>query len=283
MLMTKGSCQPVTRSPAEAGLAYEDVTFTASDGVELRGWFTPAQPGSDVPAPTVVFVHGWLWNRLGNESGLVPFIDRDVDFLPASQALHEAGYNVLHFDLSNHGESGSRFPITYGPWEARDYIGAVAYLRTRADVDPDRIGAVGTSMGGNAVLIGSPYCLPIKAVLLVQPSKPYVFSSRFAADQFGRIGATSLPALDLSYTLVRAPRPSTIDPGASAARLTDTMQKYVQGTGDQWGTMEVVEAFVAAAPRVLPLVRYPSTERYGGYRYVNEQADDVAAFFQEYL
>ena len=30
-------------------------------------------------------------------------------------------------------------------------------------------------------------------------------------------------------------------------------------------------------------MKYPSTGRYEGYRYVNEQTEDVAAFFQEYL
>ena len=36
-------------------------------------------------------------------------------------------------------------------------------------------------------------------------------------------------------------------------------------------------------PARLPVVKYPSTGRYEGYRYVSEQADDVAAFFTEYL
>ena len=29
-----------------------------------------------------MWVHGWLWNRVGNVAGRVPFVDRDVDFLP---------------------------------------------------------------------------------------------------------------------------------------------------------------------------------------------------------
>ena len=60
------------------------------------------------------------------------------------------------------------------------------------------------------------------------------------------------------------------------------MIKYVQGTGDPWGSWRS-SRLVDASPKVLPLVKYPSTGRYEGYRYVTEQADDVAAFFQEYL
>ena len=151
-LMVVGARLPVTRTPAEAGLAFEDVAFTATDDVDLKGWFIPA--GRRSRGPTVLFVHGWLWNRMGNVAGRVPFTDRDVDFLPPTKALHDAGFNVLLFDLSNHGESGRRLPLTFGPWEARDFVGAVRYLRTRPDVDGERIGVVGTSMGGNIALIG---------------------------------------------------------------------------------------------------------------------------------
>ena len=126
-------------------------------------------------------------------------------------------------------------------------------------------------------------CLPIKAMLLVQPTKPYSFSASFAADVMGKIGSSSLPMIDFAYLAARAPRPSTIDPGVYAARLTDTQQKYVQGTGDPWGSMDIVQSFVDRSPKVLPLLKYPSTGRYEGYRYVTEQADDVAAFFTEYL
>jgi uncharacterized protein len=280
-LMVVGARLPLTRTPEEAGLAFEDVEFTATDGVSLRGWFVPG-PG-DGPKPAVVWVHGWLWNRMGNVAGRVPFTDRDVDFLPPTKALHEAGYSVLMFDLSNHGESGARLPLTFGPWEARDYMGAVAYLRSRDDVDPDRIGAIGTSMGGNVVLLGSSYVLPIKAALLVQPTRPYAFSAAFAADVMGKLGSSSLPMVDVSYVVARAPRPSTIDPAESARKLHHTTLKYVQGTGDPWGSMDIVQDFVDASPHALPLLKYPSTGRYEGYRYVTEQAADVAAFFGEYL
>ena len=128
------------RTPLDVGLAYSDVEFVAADGVRLRGWFLPA--GSDA-GPAVVVVHGWLWNRLGNVAGCVPFTDRDVDFLPAAQALHDAGFHVLLMDLSNHGESDSRYPVTFGLREWQDVVAAVDFLRARADVDPDRIGVAG--------------------------------------------------------------------------------------------------------------------------------------------
>ena len=123
-LMIVGRRAPLNRTPKDIGCAYEDVTFTSStDDVKLRGWFIPS--GAAEPGPVVAFVHGWLWNRLGNVAGQVPVPDKDVDFLPATKALHDAGYHVLLFDLRNHGESGRKLPITYGVWEAYDVQGAL--------------------------------------------------------------------------------------------------------------------------------------------------------------
>jgi pimeloyl-ACP methyl ester carboxylesterase len=281
-LMAIGQRQPITRTPTDVDLTYQEVEFNATDGVRIRGWFLPAAQ-SDVRGPAVVFVHGWLWNRAGNVAGLVPFTDRDVDFLPTMRALHDAGMHVLTFDLSNHGESGSRLPMTFGAWEARDLLGAMSYLRMRPEVDPVRIGVLGTSMGGNTALEGAPYCQPLPAMLLVQPNRAGTFISRFGRDQLGTLGRAVLPPTDLCYAAVRAPKPSRADPAAAARLLTETVCKYVQGTGDPWGTMADVEAMVAATPNVLPLVRYPSTGRYEGYAYITEYADGVAAFFTEYL
>jgi pimeloyl-ACP methyl ester carboxylesterase len=282
-LMVVGQRQPITRTPADAGLAYQDVEFNATDGLRVRGWFVPAREAGGGPLPAVVFVHGWLWNRVGNVGGLVPFNDKDVDLLAPARAVHDAGMHVLMFDLCNHGQSDLRLPMTFGAWEGRDLIGAVSYVRTRAEVDPVRIGVLGISMGGNAALEGAPYCQPIPAMLVVQPNRAGTFISRFARDHLGRYGASILPPTDMAYAAARAPRPSRADPGIAAGLLSDTVVKYVQGTGDPWGTMADVEAFVAATPRALPLVRYPSTGRYEGYRYLVEQADEVAAFFKEYL
>jgi uncharacterized protein len=283
-LMLVGRRTPLGgRTPRDAGLQYEDISFPATDGVTLKGWFIPKE-GNGGPGPVVAFVHGWLWNRLGNVEGRVPFQDRGVDFLPATKALHDAGYHVLLFDVRHHGESGrGRAPLTYGPRETRDFIGAVNYLRGRADVDGERIGAIGTSMGGNIVIMGTSQCQPIKALLAIQPTKLHTFNTNFARDELGPLGPASLAPIDWMYALMRLPRPTKHDPGLAAPDLDGTVVQYVQGTGDPWGTMEIIDGFAAATPNALPVVRFPSAGRYEGYRYISERVDDVVGFFREHL
>lgn len=272
---------PLTRTPAAAGLEFEDVAFAATDGVPLRGWFVPAGAQS---APTIIWVHGWLWNRAGNVAGQVPFRDRDVDFLPATRALHDAGYHVLMFDLANHGLSGRRYPLTQGPWEARDFVGAVRYARSRSDVDGGRIGVIGMSAGGNTAFYGAPHCQPIRAVLAVQPTKVRRFNARFALDEVGALGPLLAESADIVNVAMRAPLYRRHDPAKPLARLGETVVQFVQGAGDPWGELSVVEAFSAATPRSLGVHIYPSPSgRYEGYRYVSEETAQVVAFFTAHL
>jgi fermentation-respiration switch protein FrsA (DUF1100 family) len=122
-------------SERETGRSVERVTFEASDGVPLVGWFVP---GHDDGA-TIVVSHG------SGTNGATAY--------PLVAFLNRAGYNVFVFDHRAHGQSGGA-ATTIGPLEVGDMRGAVAYVRSRPDVDPERIGAMGCSMG-SAVSIGA--------------------------------------------------------------------------------------------------------------------------------
>ena len=131
---------------SEIGRPVERVIFYARDGVELVGWFVP---GSGDGAAIAVS-HGSHANGPGT--------------YPSVAFLNEAGYHVFVFDHRAHGQSGGEV-TTLGPLEVEDLRGAVAYLRSRLDTDPERIGAMGCSMG-SAVVIGAAARDPtIKAVV----------------------------------------------------------------------------------------------------------------------
>jgi uncharacterized protein len=110
-----------------------------SDGLALRG--VVISPASAGPHPAVVYTHGW--------SGAVN--DR---VLPLMARLATSG--VLGLAIDHRGFSGSDGPRgRCDPREqVRDVQNAVTYLRTRADVDADRIAVLGASFGG-AIAIGA--------------------------------------------------------------------------------------------------------------------------------
>lgn len=282
-LALAGTRQPITRTPAQLGMPSETVTFTASDGVILRGWFIPRPDADGTPAPTVAFVHGWPWNRTGNTQGSTMVPDRTVDFLPTAKALHNAGFNVLLFDLRNHGASETSFPVSFGPSEANDVVGAVEMLRERSDVDSARIGLIGFSMGANAALYAIPRCQPIRAAVAVQPVKGTTFARAFTSDILGTLGPVIARFTGTVLESFGGPLLSEVNPVVPASHLGDTAVLYVQGNGDPWSSEAEVREMVAATPNARELQMFPSSDRFGGYLFANQRSDDVVRFFEEEL
>jgi dienelactone hydrolase len=272
------------KTPQDDGLAYEEVDFEASDGVPISAWFIPA-PG-DGPRPVVALVHGWPWNRLGNAGDdLMSRLSHSpqVDLLKPARALHEAGYHVLMFDLRNHGRSGSSPTVTFGRDEARDLLGAVEYLSSRQDVDAERIGALGYSMGGNTVMFACARTERIKAAIAVQPVRPLSFAVRRARDLLGPLGGLVLNVARRVYYNAGGPLMETTDPDIVADLVHPTAIMYVQGDGDPWGDVPNVRRFYERGqePKVLQVV--PSTHRFGGYLYLGEHPEMMLEFFEKYL
>jgi uncharacterized protein len=110
------------------GVAHEDVRFTTEDGLELEGWYVPSRNGAAV----------------------IAFPGRNG---PQKQArmLAAHGYGVLLFDRRGEGRSDGD-PNAFGWGGDRDVKAAIAYLQQRPDVDPDRIGGIGLSVGGELML-----------------------------------------------------------------------------------------------------------------------------------
>ena len=112
--------------------AYQDVSFRATDGLRIAGWFLPSRNGA-----TVIAIHGGGSDRRGP--------------LDHVKMLASHGYGVLVYDARGRGESEGS-PNSYGWGWQKDAAGALAYLRSRRDVDPERIGALGLSSGADTVI-----------------------------------------------------------------------------------------------------------------------------------
>jgi uncharacterized protein len=125
----------------ELGAAYEDVAFTTSDGLRLEGWYVPSKNGA-----TVIVFPG----RKGPQK-------------PAS-VLVRHDYGVLLFDRRGEGESEGD-PNALGWAGTRDLKAAISFLQARPEVDDERIGGLGLSVGGEMLLQAATETDELKAVV----------------------------------------------------------------------------------------------------------------------
>lgn len=115
-------------TPDQLGLAYQEVRFRTRDGLELYGWFLPANG----PAlGTVLQLHGNAENISTHFASLA--------WMPAR------GFNVFTFDYRGYGVSEGE-PSLEGA--QIDIDAAMQSLLARGDIDRTRIVMYGQSLGG---------------------------------------------------------------------------------------------------------------------------------------
>jgi len=142
--------QPVCcKTPADYDLDFAEVSFETADGLTLQGWYLPSENGA-----AVILLHSIGSTR--------------VMMLGLGESLARAGYGVLLMDLRGHGASQGDV-VPFGGPEAEDVYAAVAYLQTRPEVDPDRIGALGWSLGAQVAIMGAADDSALKAVVADGP------------------------------------------------------------------------------------------------------------------
>ncbi len=136
-------------TPANLGYDYETVSLTSADGVNLSGWYIPSDNGA-----AIILLHGWNGNR--------------VTMIWRAEMLARHGYGVLMCDLRGHGESDAVMR-TFGWEDVHDVFAALDYLQHREDVNPDRIGILGFSMGGAIAIRAAAETESIQAIVAEEP------------------------------------------------------------------------------------------------------------------
>jgi MYXO-CTERM domain-containing protein len=126
---------------ANLGAPYQHVEFTTSDGLTLRGWYIESRNGAAV----------------------ISFPGRAASQKRAKM-LARNGYGVLLFDRRGEGESDGD-PNLFGWQGERDIHAAVRYLQHRPDVDPERIGGIGLSVGGEMMIEAAAESSALKAIV----------------------------------------------------------------------------------------------------------------------
>ncbi len=283
-LIIKPGRAHIWSTPKEVGLAYEDITVTAQDGVNLVGWFIPAGDRAGKRAPVIISVHGWPWCRMGTQANsLINDLpgSRPVHLLPFLKLLHDEGYSVLAVDHRNFGDSPSAGVITGGWLERYDLLGELDYLEKRADVDMNNVGVIGWSQGGTTLLFAGAHTDRIKAGIAVQPTSANVFAVNYAKALMGPLALIITPLSQLFYSVAGGPSLSSIQPVLAVAGARFPIL-FIQGTGDRWGTQADVAAMVSMAPQGTAI--YPETsQRFEGYTWVLQHPEVTMDFFRTHL
>jgi pimeloyl-ACP methyl ester carboxylesterase len=270
---------PVLGSPAEHGLAFENITFPSEDGTALEGWLVPAE-GAD----TVVIVnHPRFFSRSGLPSHLDPWRsahaetgnDFEVDFTPDIAILHAAGHHVLAYDLRNFGHSATANGglTSSGIFESRDVIGSLRFVRSRPDLRGAKIALFSRCLGADATLFAMERAprefTGIRCLVACQPLSPRMVIER-TLERRG-IPAECIAELDSRIRLRTSFDLDSMSP-VNAARSVRTPTLLYQVHDDVMTRPTDVQAIFDAIPgregieKELFWIR-GTTRRWDGYRH----------------
>ena len=193
--------------PAEHGIRHEEVTFKSKDGTKLSGWFVPAKGKAK---GTVIHFHGNAQNMTAHFAF--------VSWLPAQ------GFNVFVFDYRGYGKSAGS-PNRKGVH--MDSCAALDYLRSRDDIDTERILVFGQSLGG-ATSLAALQGAGSKGVRAVAIDSAFYSYRVIVRDKLKEIPLISLLRWPLSYIIISNAK----SPASTIRSLPATPLLLMHGTAD---------------------------------------------------
>jgi carboxymethylenebutenolidase len=154
---------PVPLRAEEDGPTPERVTFMSADGrTMLVGYLYRPTTMSAPRVPAVVMMHGRAGPYSERANGIYDASTLSLRHKAWGREWVEAGYLAIlvdGFGPRGYPKGFPRFSYDRRPEELNevtvrplDAYGALAYLRSRSDVMPDRIGIQGWSNGGSAAI-----------------------------------------------------------------------------------------------------------------------------------
>ncbi len=209
-----GPRRKAQNTPADYGLAYEEVTLTTSDGLNLAAWYIPNASGRG----TVIYCHGHTNHR--------------GQMLEQAAFLHENGYSGLLFDFRRHGDSEGDL-TTFGYYEWRD---AQAALRHVVDERGEEGPVIlwGVSMGAATALLTATEEPEYDAV--IAESSYYAASETLRSDLSRIFGLPKNPFGFLTGTITELRvgiKIDSLDLGRAVAGLGETAVLLVGGSADR--------------------------------------------------
>jgi fermentation-respiration switch protein FrsA (DUF1100 family) len=172
-------------TPGDLGLAYEEVWFTAADGVKLHGWWVPKEG-----APVFLWFHG----NAGNISYRLENIKLLADLV---------GVTVFIFDYREYGRSEGRISREGTYLDAAAAYDYVAQTRKEPAKDIVLFGrSLGTALATDLAVKRPCRCLILESAYtnsqdMARLYAPFLFDWRPSVpyDNLGKIGQVQVPVL----------------------------------------------------------------------------------------
>lgn len=210
----------IAATPSDAGLFYEDIMLKTSDGINISGWYIPAENQRG----TILFFHG----NGGNISHRIEFIEM----------FYELNLSTFIIDYRGYGKSEGK------PSEEGTYLDAEAawdYVVDEKKINPSRIIIYGRSLGAP---IGTRLAEKHKPATLILDSTftsikdigarlyPFLPVRRFFKFEYNTI--EYLKGVDCSVLIIHS-RDDSYIPFSHAERLfevVDNKKELVETFGD---------------------------------------------------
>jgi alpha-beta hydrolase superfamily lysophospholipase len=247
-------------SPADYGLAYEEIHISTIAGKRLFAWWLPLAE----PAPTLIILHGW-----GGNAALM---------LPLALPMHRAGLNILLLDARNHGRSDSA-SFSSLPRFAEDAGAAVDWVKAHGGDPLKQVALLGHSVGAGAVLFEASRRDDISAVISIAAfAHPEWMMRRYLA-------RLRLPGFCTSWILryvewVIGHRYTDIAPMNTACHVQCPIL-LVHGTADETVPVTDAQAIRDHCPGKKPELLLIEGGRHDSVEEVEHHADRLVAFLQK--
>jgi pimeloyl-ACP methyl ester carboxylesterase len=277
--------QPIALTPGDYGLEYDDVIFSARDGLTVRGWLIPGS-GKGL----VIQTHPNPFNRIGfnpKKQGFPPLYRTPVDLLANARVLHEAGYSVLAFDFRNAGTSDSGI-TAIGLTEWQDVAGALDWAASDPRTRGLPVAFASFCLGADSTIVAASRDKAafsrVTCVFAVQPISAKIFIESFLAREYSPLSLALVPAVSLFTRLLGSYPLAEMTPIPSAPDLTCPVL-YLQARADPWTRLSDVESIVrdtGSSDKRLVFIE-GKMGRFDAYNWVHEHPSLMLAFFAEHL
>jgi dipeptidyl aminopeptidase/acylaminoacyl peptidase len=212
---------PVPAPPAVEGL--EAVEFMEPSGLVLRAWWVPSKNHA-----AVILSHGWAANR--------------DQLTPELLLLAKHGYGVLAYDHPAHGTSDGD-AATWGDLERLALTAAIAFVEARPGVEPNRIGALGFSMGGSTVVEVAAVDPRLRAIVVSGTYTTLTDEFHHDMRKWGPLSELpALAALEATGIDVQAVRPVAV-----ICQVAPREVLIIDGTDDPHAPLDMEKRLFAAA------------------------------------